>query len=200
MHNLRYRKFIEDLGWKDGLHNVNQMEFDRFDHSHAFYLVNVNRQNTVDTVARLTPIIYPNLLMDAFKENMDLATPERKETTLEISRFCSDSYEEKYIMGKIIVGLLEIGLKYDLESFVSFSNINIKARAKRFGWPAIPIGNSVKIGSEYVQALRHEVNHESYIRSKEILGLEGEIIPAAEIARCPLNKKQAAIYSHLNPK
>ena len=188
MHQLRHRTFIQKLGWKEGLYDVSQMEFDRFDHPHVFYLVNVNRINIVDAVVRLTPLHNPNLLMDVFKDNLDICLPVRRPNTLEISRFCSDTFEDKDMMGKIICGLLEIGLEYNIDACVSFSDIAIRRRAMRYGWPAVPLGNPVKIAAEFAQALQHDITLETYNRVRDILGIQEKILSSFELKRCPLQK------------
>ncbi len=187
MHQLRYRKFVVELGWKDGISGVNQHEFDCFDHENAFYLVHVNELDKVDAVARLTQTQHPNLLMDIFKDNISLVEPKRSNDVIEISRFCSDATSApKNVMGQIIAGLLQIGLTYNIDHFVSFSNTHIKPRATRIGWPAQEIGEVIQVGKDQAVSLKHDVRAEYYDAVFQNLNLKEPLLSEKEIARCPM--------------
>jgi N-acyl-L-homoserine lactone synthetase len=193
MHHLRYKKFFIELGWKEGLTIVNQFEFDCFDHGNTFYLVHTNDESDkVNALARLTPTIYPNLLMDIFKDNITLVEPERSCNVLEISRFCAESNTApRNVMGQIIAGLLEIGLYYDINHYVSFSNTSIQPRSTRFGWPAQQTGDIVQIGKENAVSLKHDVRPEYYHAVYKGLALKRPILNEDELLRCPVKNIQS---------
>lgn len=184
-HQLRYRVFVKELGWKNGITAVNQLEFDCYDHDQAFYLVDVNEHGEIDAAARLTQAVHPNVLLDSFSENITTTCSYRTEDIVEISRFCSDRINApKNVMGKIIAGLLEIGFHYNLDCFVSFSNLNIARRSERFGWPVEYIGPVVMLDEKRICALKHDVNEASYKRVSDILELSSPILSMEQMERC----------------
>jgi N-acyl-L-homoserine lactone synthetase len=187
MHQLRFTKFVKELKWSNGLYVFNQMEHDDFDHDHAFYLIHTDGQDKVDALVRLTQTLYPNVLMDIFQENIEFIKPERSESVVEISRFCADQERApKDIMCQIIAGLLQLGLEYNIQYYVSFSNTHIKPRTKLCGWPAQEIGRPVKVGKEYAVALKHDVSVENYENVCQRMKLREALLSNKELEKCPL--------------
>lgn len=194
MHQLRYVKFIKELGWKDGIQKFSQMEFDCFDHDNTFYLTHIDQYNKVDAVARLTQTCHPNLLFDVFQDNIQFISPERSTDVIEISRFCADQKRApRNVMAQIIAGLLEIGTTYNIKYYVSFSNCNIKPRAERCGWSAQEMGDVIQIGLETAVALRHEVSKLYHNKVHVKNGFQENLLSKEEILRCPSMMFQTAI-------
>lgn len=195
MHQLRYITFVQELGWKDGIKSVNQMEFDDYDHAHAFYLVHTDKNDQVDAMVRLTQTIHPNVLLDAFSYNIaDTTRAERSCHVVEISRFCADRFRApKNVMGEIIAGLLELGLTYNISHYVSFSNVHIKPRAAYFGWNAAEIGPVVSVAGDKAVALEHVVAGEFYENVLRKLDRTTPVLSLEELERCPIRCLKMAL-------
>ena len=190
-HQLRYKVFVKELGWKKGISAVNQLEFDCYDHADAFYLVDADENDEVNAAVRLTQTVYPNVLLDSFAENVDSACSYRSPDIVEISRFCSDKDKApKHVMGNIIAGLLQLGLHSHIKQYVSFSNVNIQRRSERFGWPVEYIGPISRIDNARVGAMRHDVTEEYYGQVSRMMALTNPLLDENELSRCPIRQLQ----------
>jgi len=177
MHHLRHKIFYKNLHWRDGIRAYSQMEFDDFDHKNCRYLIRVNEKDRVDACTRLTPTCFPHLLANAFNEYVELEPISQSITIVETSRFCADSdVAPSNIAGLLMAAMLELGMKSEIERYVSLSDARIKPVVLKYGWHARELGSQKKSGNDICVALSYDVNERHYSSVRKKLGITHSLI------------------------
>lgn len=142
MHHLRWRVFVKALGWRHGLHSVNCMEYDRFDHQDARYLVHLDSSNAVTACMRFLPTVRPYMIEESFHDFVFDRCPKspRIEELTRVASLRSLAGHDAPGTGALAAAAIEYGLAKGLTHFIAITSASYRTRIEKAGWDPTPIG------------------------------------------------------------
>lgn len=196
-HELRYKVFVEQLGWKNGIIVIDHKEYDEFDHQNAYALVHVNDNGKVDAGCRLTQTDSRYLLDHAADVYTGCVSDKNilphSERYIEISRVCSDARTApRDILGRLFACIQEYALKTKCLGAVSFSDERILVPIKRTGWNYEPLGAPVFTSTDMSLGLRLPINDFYFERIRKKVNMADEAFPQIP---WPMDDEITAIYA-----
>ena len=162
MHRLRYREFVERLGYDVPCHD--SMEYDQYDTLAAVHFVWRDESGEVRASLRISPTTRPYMIKDIWPhvvENMELPSSE---DVWEATRLCIDKDLPKdmhhNVHAQLLCALQEYALSNNISSYIGIAPPGLwKYTFIRFGWPIEFLGGSHKI--EYKENIRAGLMHVS---------------------------------------
>lgn len=182
MHRLRYRVFKERLDWDVAVDG--DMERDRFDDLHPFYLLQRDRDNRVCGCVRMLPSLGPTMLRDTFPSLLH-GEPMRSSIAIwESSRFALDMPPDapKAASGiaigtyELFAGLVEFGLAKELCEIVTVTDIRLERILRKASWPLRRLGPPIQIGKTSAVAGLLEISVPALHRLRTAGGLDGPVL------------------------
>ncbi len=159
MFEARKRVFIDLLGWDLPVLG-GRYEVDRFDDSHASYLILTDGMGGHLASARLLPTTRPHLLDTLFAELCD-GPPPVGDAVHEITRFCLDrrlrARERRHCRDMLVSALARYGLDRGITTYTGVAEPGWRDQILAFGWNAASLGPPRAVGGMILGALRIDI-------------------------------------------
>ena len=160
MFEARKRVFVDLLKWDipvlDG-----RFEVDRFDDTHAIYIILTDTQCRHLASARLLPTVRPALLDTLFPELCD-GPPPAGDEVFEITRFCLSpdisAAERRILRNQLVSALALFALENGIETYTGVAETAWLKQIMAFGWDCRPLGPSCFNGRSTLGALRIDID------------------------------------------
>ena len=177
MHRQRRAVFVDRLGWR--LTVSGGLEIDAYDGPAALYLLSMMQERLLSS-ARLLPTTQPHLMSARFAHLCPGGVP-RGPGVWEASRFCvdpalCDRATRRAQLGRIIAGILELGLARGLERVTFVAGSALLPLALSAGWAARPLGPAHRHGGDWIQAVAARVSQDGLDAVRARHGLDGPVI------------------------
>lgn len=152
MFRLRYQVFKGRLNWD--VSTSGDMEIDAFDALEPDYLIGLDEEDRIVDCARLLPSCGPTMLANTFPALLGDRRAPNTPLIYESSRFCVDTSsahlvakgglrQATYIM---LAGVLEWGLRRNLDAIVTVTDTRFERILQRTGWPLARFAAPQQIG------------------------------------------------------
>jgi len=147
-HKLRYRAFIQRMGW--AIPKWNDMEYDQYDNLSTVYLVWRDSHNIVRGTCRLAPTDRPYMIKDIWPQLVTKISLPHSPYIFEASRMCVDHTlpgdERRLILNELVCSYQQIGLINRLDYMVGVMPPNIWQRVFcKAGWEIEFIGPALSL-------------------------------------------------------
>ncbi len=161
MFRLRYRVFVEELGWdlplaRDG------MERDEFDGPRAVYLVRRDERGGIAGSMRMIPTTEPHLLSHVFAHLCNGPVP-RGPAIFESSRSCiapdcRGREELGRIWGELTCAMLEYSMLREADAITAVMETRMVKTMCDVDWPLTILGDTVELRGAHVVGISAEVH------------------------------------------
>jgi acyl-homoserine lactone synthase len=155
VHRLRYRIFVEEMGWED-LRRPDGLELDQFDHDEAVHQI-VIRGGEVAGYQRMLPTTRPHLLTEVLTD-LAVGTPPSGPDVWELTRYAvAPGYRDgrrgvSTVGTELIAGFVEWGLKRGVDKVIIEFEPMWVLRALQLHFLATPLGYQRTYGNQQVVA------------------------------------------------
>jgi acyl-homoserine lactone synthase len=155
VHRLRYRIFVEEMGWED-LRRPDGLELDQFDHDEAVHQI-VIRGGEVAGYQRMLPTTRPHLLTEVLTD-LAVGTPPSGPDVWELTRYAvAPGYRDgrrgvSTVGTELIAGFVEWGLKSGVDKVIIEFEPMWVLRALQLHFLATPLGYQRTYGNQQVVA------------------------------------------------
>ncbi|MDN2566703.1 GNAT family N-acetyltransferase [Aquibium sp. A9E412] len=155
VHELRYRIFVEEMGWDD-LRRPDGLEIDQFDHEDAVHHLAI-RNGELAGYQRMLPTTRPHLLTDVLGDLCEGPTPTGP-NIYELTRYAvAPHYREgrwgvSSVGSELIAGFIEWGMRTGVDQVIIEFEPMWVLRALQLRFLARPLGYQRTYGRQQVVA------------------------------------------------
>ncbi len=164
VHQLRYRVFVEEMGWDD-LARPDKLEIDQFDHEEAVHHL-VLRDGELAGYQRMLPTTRPHLLTDVLQDLYEGVPPSGPEI-FELTRYAvAPGYRDgrrgvSTVGTELIAGFIEWGMSVGVNKVIIEFEPMWVLRALQLHFLATPLGYQRTYGRQQVVATLLEFNQDT---------------------------------------
>lgn len=161
VHKLRYRIFVEELGWED-LTRPDYLEIDEFDHDEAVHHL-VMRNGELAGYQRLLPTTRPHLLTEVLQD-LAVGEPPSGPDIFELTRYAvAPEYRDgrrgvSTVGTELIAGFVEWGMESGVDKVIIEFEPMWVLRALQLHFLATPLGYQRTYGRQQVVATLLQFN------------------------------------------
>lgn len=161
VHRLRYRIFVEEMGWKD-LARPNDLEIDQFDHDEAVHHL-VVRNGDLAGYQRMLPTTRPHLLTEILND-LAVGEPPSGPDIFELTRYAvAREYRDgrrgvSTVGTELIAGFIEWGMCSGVDKVIIEFEPMWVLRALQLHFLATPLGYQRTYGRQQVVATLLQFN------------------------------------------
>ncbi len=164
VHKLRYRIFVEEMGWND-LQRPDHLEIDQFDHEEAVHHL-VVRNGELAGYQRMLPTTRPHLLTHVLQD-LYVGTPPSGRDIYELTRYAvAPGYRDgrrgiSTVGTELIAGFIEWGMSVDVDKVIIEFEPMWVLRALQLQFLATPLGYQRTYGRQQVVATLLQFNQDT---------------------------------------
>lgn len=164
VHKLRYRIFVEEMGWED-LDRPDRLEIDQFDHEEAVHHL-VLRNGELAGYQRMLPTTRPHLLTDVLQD-LCVGTSPSGPDIFELTRYSvAPAYRDgrrgmSTVGTELIAGFIEWGMAAGVDKVIIEFEPMWVLRALQLHFLATPLGYQRTYGRQQVVATLLQFNQET---------------------------------------
>lgn len=182
MHRLRHRVFVERQKYQ--VPTYRNMEWDQFDTPAAVYLVWRDEDGEARAVTRLIPTTLPYMIQELWADLVDGQTLPSDENVWEATRFGIDRGlspdKRREVLGELVCGCLEFGLRNDIAEFLCVMPIQIINGAIRAAGVTVDVlGEPKKLGGLPVVSGRVHITRQALLSARRFYGLKNPVLNVA---------------------
>lgn len=182
MHRLRHRVFVERQKYR--VPTYRNMEWDQFDTPAAAYLVWRDEDGEARAVTRLIPTTLPYMIQELWADLVDSDTLPSNDTVWEATRFGIDRGlspdKRREVLGELVCGCLEFGLRNNIEEFLCVMPIQIINGAIRAAGVTVDVlGEPKKLGGLPVVAGRVHIKRQALLSARRFYGIKNPVLKVA---------------------
>lgn len=182
MHRLRHRVFVERQ--KYNVPTYRSMEWDQFDTPAAVYLVWRDEEGEARAVTRLIPTTLPYMIQELWADLMDGKELPSHDRIWEATRFGIDRGlspdKRREVLGELVCGCLEFGLRNDIDEFLCVMPIQIINGAIRAAGVTVDVlGEPKKLGGLPVVSGRVHITRQALLRARRFYGIKNPVLRVA---------------------
>ncbi len=182
MHRLRHRVFVERQ--KYDVPTYRNMEWDQFDTPAAVYLVWRDEDGEARAVTRLIPTTFPYMIQELWPDLVDGEALPSHDKIWEATRFGIDRGltpdKRRQVLGELVCGCLEYGLRNDIDEFLCVMPIQIINGAIRAAGVTVDVlGEPRKLGGLPVVSGRVHITRQALLRARRFYGLKNPVLNVA---------------------
>ncbi len=190
MHRLRHRVFVERQ--KYDVPTYRNMEWDQFDTPAAVYLVWRDELGEARAVTRLIPTTLPYMIQELWADLVDGGELPSDDKVWEATRFGIDRGlspdKRREVLGELVCGCLEFGLRNGIEEFLCVMPIQIINGAIRAAGVEVDIlGEPKKLGGLPVVSGRVHITRQALLSARRFYGLKNPVLNVAGERPIPRN-------------
>ncbi|MGF1640392.1 MAG: acyl-homoserine-lactone synthase [Rhodospirillales bacterium] len=179
MYRLRYRLFVERQNYD--VPCFRQMEWDQFDTPAAVYLLWRDEARRARGVARLIPTTFPYMIEKLWPQLIADGKLPSRDDVWELTRFGVDrdldAAAKQRILGELVCGCLEYGLRHGIAAFLHVSHRHIiNTVLVRPGCAVDLLGEPQRLGGFPVVAGRLHVTEDGLANVRRHTGLTGPVL------------------------
>jgi acyl homoserine lactone synthase len=201
MHRLRHRVFVERQ--KYNVPTYRNMEWDQFDTPAAVYLVWRDEQGEARAVTRLIPTTLPYMIQELWADLVDGEALPSHDRIWEATRFGIDRGlspdKRRQVLGELVCGCLEFGLRNDIDEFLCVMPIQIINGAIRAAGVTVDVlGEPKKLGGLPVVSGRVHITRQALLGARRFYDIKTPVLnvagdrPAPESITNPTGTKTSA--------
>ncbi len=182
MHRLRHRVFVERQKYQ--VPTYRSMEWDQFDTPAAVYLVWRDDDGEARAVTRLIPTTLPYMIQELWADLVDGESLPSDDTVWEATRFGIDRGlspdKRREVLGELVCGCLEFGLRNDITEFLCVMPIQIINGAIRAAGVTVDVlGEPRKLGGLPVVSGRVHITRQALLSARRFYGLKHPVLNVA---------------------
>lgn len=151
MFQHRALQFKDRLGWKVNV-DEHGLETDEYDNLNPIYLIVESADSTHLGSMRFLPTTGDTMINDHFTEclgGINIKSPFIWECT----RFCLSPSADRSVSRKVLLGTLELGIKFGIEFFAGVFSTKMCRVYERIGWSPVVIGKGKAEGEDVLAGL-----------------------------------------------
>jgi len=142
MHQIRYRVFVEDLGWSD-LKSADGLETDDFDNDDAVYLLACEDGECFGSV-RLLPTWRRSMLKEIWPEFVSSDERAAGPDIWEWTRWCPGHISKRHELVRarkaLFLAALEFAGSRSIKTYITFCETRYFGQLEEIGWRPRPLG------------------------------------------------------------